>query len=74
MPFRLWAAQLEALDTIHDNRLVAALKARQLGMTWLVLAFALWLMSFWPAATVLIFSRREEESLYLLGDERLRGV
>jgi len=74
IPFRLWPAQIEALDTIEQNQLTVILKARQLGLTWLCLGFALWLMIFRPAATVLIFSRREEESTYLLGDERLRGM
>jgi hypothetical protein len=52
---------------------VIILKARQLGMSWLVLAFILWLMLFYPVATVLIFSRRDNEAVDLL-TERLRGM
>jgi hypothetical protein len=74
IPFRLWPAQAGVLDTIHGHRLSVILKARQLGLTWLVLGYARWLMVFRPAATVLVFSKREEESVYLLGDERLRGM
>jgi hypothetical protein len=37
VPFRLWPAQLDTLDTIKKNLLVVILKARQLGLTWLVL-------------------------------------
>lgn len=74
MPFALWPAQRETLRTMHDNRLTVILKARQLGLTWLVLAYALWLMLFRPAATVLLFSKRDDEAMYLLGDERLRGM
>ncbi|HEV3255417.1 MAG TPA: hypothetical protein VG013_00930 [Gemmataceae bacterium] len=74
VPFRLWPAQIQALDVVTENQLVIILKARQLGMTWLALGYALWQMIFRPAATVLIFSRREEESTYLLGEERLRGM
>jgi len=44
MPFALWPAQRETLRTMHDNRLTVILKARQLGLTWLVLAYALWLI------------------------------
>jgi hypothetical protein len=73
IPFRLWRAQARTLQTIADNRLVAILKARQLGLTWLVVAFALWLMLFWPAATVLLFSRRDDEAVHLLG-HRLKGM
>jgi hypothetical protein len=54
--------------------LVIVLKARQLGLTWLALAYALWLMLFRPSATILIFSRRDDESKYLLSDERLKGM
>jgi hypothetical protein len=73
MPFRLWKAQLDTLDTIRANRLVVILKARQLGLTWLVLGFALWEMLFRPAATVLFFSRRDDEAVDLL-KTRLRGM
>jgi hypothetical protein len=73
IPFRLWAAQLQTVDTIRDNRLVVVLKARQLGLTWLVLGFALWLILFRPAATVLLFSRRDDEAVDLL-KTRLRGM
>lgn len=74
VPFHLWRAQVETLDTIINNRLVIILKARQLGMTWLVLAYALWLALFRPAATVLVFSKRDDEAMYLLGVERLKGM
>lgn len=74
IPFELWPAQLDALNTLHDNQLTIALKARQLGMTWLALAYGLWLMLFRPIATILIFSKRDDEAMYLLGEERLRGM
>ena len=72
--FRLWPAQREALALIHKEQLVTILKARQLGLTWLCLGYALWQMLFHPVAKVLVFSRREEDAIYLLGDERLRGM
>lgn len=72
--FKLWRAQFDTLKTIQDNRLVIILKARQLGMTWLVLAFALWLMLFHPIATILLFSKRDDEATYLLGVERMKGM
>jgi hypothetical protein len=60
-------------DLLQANRLLVVLKARQLGLTWLVLAFALWLMLFYPIATVLLFSRRDDEAADLLA-VRLRGL
>jgi len=74
IPFRLWPGQLLALHQIVNNRLLVILKARQLGLTWLVLCYILWLMLFKPIVTSLIFSRRETEAIYLLSGERMRGV
>jgi hypothetical protein len=73
-PFHLWPAQASTLYTVINNKLVIILKARQLGMTWLVLAFSLWLALFRPAATILIFSKRDDEAVYLLSLVRLRGM
>lgn len=73
VPFRIWKAQKDVCDALVAHRLVIILKARQLGMTWLVLAYALWLMLFRPAATVLVFSRRDDEAIVMLG-ERLKGM
>jgi len=72
--FRLWPAQWQVADDLLRYRQVVILKARQLGLSWLVLGYALWRMLFHPSATVLIFSRRQEEAEYLLGEERLRGM
>ncbi len=72
-PFCLWPAQARTLKTFQNHSLTIVLKARQLGMTWLVLGYSLWLMIFRPAATVLLFSRRDEEAIHLL-DDRLKGM
>jgi hypothetical protein len=42
------------------------LKARQLGFTWLSLAYLLWRMVFYPIATVGLFSRGDDEAMELL--------
>jgi hypothetical protein len=73
VPFTLWPAQQAAARALQEGRLLVILKARQLGLTWLVLAFVLWLMLFRPIATVLIFSRRDDEAVDLLA-VRLRGM
>lgn len=72
-PFTLWPAQVGVLQEMLEHRRLIVLKARQLGLSWLALAFILWRMLFWPIATVGIFSRREEDAQELL-DARLKGM
>src|SRR5436190_21611297 len=55
LPFALWQEQVQCLRTIHAQDLTVILKARQLGFSWLVVCYTLWLMIFRPAATVLLF-------------------
>src|SRR5260370_34688787 len=71
--FRRWPEQRRVARVMQEHRLVAILKARQLGLTWLVLAYALWMLLFHPIATVLLFSRRDDEAVDLLRT-RLRGM
>lgn len=72
--FHLWPAQVEAMRSVMDHRLVIWLKARQLGMTWLALAYALHTLLFCPGSTVLLFSRRDTEATDLLSRQRLQGM
>lgn len=74
IPFALWPAQRQALHMIHEDRLVVILKARQIGLTWCCLGYALWQIIFRPIAAIGLFSRRDTESLYLMGQDRLRGM
>lgn len=69
MPFDLWPAQAELLEDIQSERLLLILKARQLGMSWLVLAFALWLCLHHSGRLVLVFSIGQAEA-----NEMLRRV
>jgi len=71
--FELWPEQFRALQTMTSYLLVIALKARQVGMTWLALGYALWVLLFRPAATVLLFSKRDDEAIDLL-EFRLKGM
>jgi hypothetical protein len=66
VPFRLWPAQRDVARQFQDERLLVVLKARQLGLTWLALAFALWQVLLHPVATVLLFSKRDDEATELL--------
>jgi hypothetical protein len=72
LPFRLWPAQAMTLRRMADERLLVILKARQLGISWLCLAYTLWLLIYQAPATILLFSLREAEAVELL--ERLRGM
>src|SRR3989304_586704 len=54
IPFALWPAQREALASIAGESQVIILKARQLGLSWLVVSYALWLCLFHPGRSVLV--------------------
>jgi phage terminase large subunit-like protein len=62
MPFKLWEAQRELLEAIEGEQRLLILKARQLGITWLVCAYALHLCLFKPNRLVLTFSIGQEEA------------
>jgi hypothetical protein len=67
IPFTLWPAQQQVAADLESHREVVMLKARQLGFTWLVVAFALRELLLNPVATVLFFSKRDDEASELLG-------
>ena len=67
IPFELWKAQVKVLRAMDvDRSQLVILKSRQLGMTWLALAYALWLMLFRAPAYILLFSMRDNEAVDLL--------
>ena len=72
IPFRMWPAQRMVLAQIAVERLVSILKARQLGLSWLIIAYVLWLLIFRPGSQVLMFSRRDAEAKELL--QRIKGM
>ena len=70
--FRLWPAQREAIEIVHKNDKVIVLKARQLGITWMMLAYALWLMIYRPGSMILLFSKTSDDARELM--RRLTGM
>lgn len=70
--FVLWPAQAEVLEKLVTEKKLLILKARQLGISWLVLTYLLWLIVFQPPTTVLIFSKGEKEAKELL--DRLKKM
>jgi hypothetical protein len=59
IPFTLWEGQKGVLKDFLTSRLLILLKARQLGLTWLVLAYAVWRMIFFPGYQVVALSKKE---------------
>lgn len=53
--FLLWEAQRDLLADMRRERLLLILKARQLGISWLVCGYALWLCLYRPSQLVLFF-------------------
>ena len=70
--FKLWPAQREAIQLIHNNDKVIVLKARQLGVTWIMIGYALWLMVFKPGSMILLFSKTSDDARELM--RRLTGM
>src|SRR4051794_30352303 len=62
LPFQLWQAQGQTLQQMEGERMLVMLKARQLGISWLCLSYALWQLIYHSPATVLLFSLREAEA------------
>lgn len=71
VPFVLWPKQKEALEAFETKKLVITLKARQLGLSWLALAFASHGLIFTPGYSVVALSKREEEAKELVRRVRL---
>jgi len=65
-PFRLWPAQVRTLWQILSERQVIILKARQLGISWLVCAYVLWMCLFHPGRDVLLYSKGQLEANELI--------
>lgn len=54
--FKLWEEQKNALKTIEEKDKIVILKSRQLGISWLVQAFALYLAINTPSTNILVLS------------------
>jgi hypothetical protein len=72
-PFKLWPLQVPVAELMQGERQVIALKSRQVGLSWLATAYALWRVLYFPIATVLLFSKTDREAVDLL-TKRLRPM
>ena len=57
-----WDFQLDLLSNFLSHPEIVILKARQLGVSWLVAGYALWTVLFSAGAKVLMLSQGEEEA------------
>lgn len=68
-PFELWIAQRAALELLASELRVYFLKARRLGLSWLVLHYALWLVGYAEGennARILVLSKNQTDAGKLL--------
>ena len=66
VPFHLWEGQKHTLKEIIAERLNIILKARQLGLTWLVLAYAIWNMLFNAGYMIVALSKKDDDAKELV--------
>lgn len=64
--FRPWPEQIEALESIRDNKLNLFLKARQIGITWVALIYCTWELIFYPGHTAIALSKTEQDAFELV--------
>lgn len=75
IPFRMWDEQEDVLGELVVAAILVILKARQLGLTWIALHYACWLLAFCqttPRARVLLLSKGLDEAKILL--KRMRRI
>jgi len=68
--FELFEAQIETVQSWLNHRYSLILKARQIGFSTLLAAFAFWLVFFYADRPVLMLSRTEREAIKLLGKSK----
>ena len=66
VPFHLWKEQKDALEEMLSHKWTIVLKARQLGISWLVLHYAVWLMVCHTGRSVIGLSKSETEAKELV--------
>lgn len=69
---KFWPKQIEVLEALHRDRKVVVLKARRMGLSWLVLIYALWCAIFQQGIRILILCKNEGDAAVLL--DRVRRM
>jgi hypothetical protein len=65
--FEMWENLREMVQLLGKHRLLSVMKARQVGLSWLIGAYALWKAQYFEGSVVLIFSQGQGEATALLG-------
>ena len=60
IPFRLWPGQARVAPLFNTEKRIIALKARQIGITWLTAAYVLWRAIFNKNELIIIISAKED--------------
>lgn len=68
----LWPFQREAVHAMHQDGCVIVLKARRLGLSWIMLAYALWLAIYSQGIRILVLCKTEADASELL--DRIRRM
>ena len=66
IPFAFWDHLAAVTDLLLTRRLVAILKARQIGVSWLLAAYTLWVVLYHEGAVALLISKGQNEAGDLL--------
>lgn len=61
-----WEYQTDLLETFEREHEIVICKARQLGISWLVSGYGLWMALFRPSSKILMFSQGESEAWDML--------
>lgn len=64
--WQMWPHLKDLIDTFIIHRLIIILKARQIGVSWILAAYALWTAMYFPHSVVLLMSQGEDEAKELL--------
>ena len=67
LPWQPWPHLSELAAALTESRFLVILKARQIGISWLLAAYALWTVVYHKGAVVLLISKGEREAGDLLG-------
>ena len=68
--FQEWPHLLKIIWVLLHHRLVIIVKARQIGISWLLAIYALWIIMTKPSSKVLLISKGEREATELLAKSR----
>ena len=70
IPLQMWPHLKQVLRELLTKKLIAVMKSRQIGLSWLMAAYALWYAMSKRGSTIMLFSKGEKEAWELLAKSR----